>query len=264
MKPRQWFVRAAALALLGGALGAGRAAAADFSIDQVRALLLKASASAPADFSGKDLSDLDLSGLDFRQARLNGVNFFGAKLVLADLRGAVLQGANLNGAWLMGTDFTGADLSRASLLSVVILGGTVKKMPIFRAANLSGAKMIADLPGADLAGANFSDAKVGVNIKNQGMGQMRTDLSNARLTGANLAGADFNRSLMTFSDLKGSNLRGANFFRVKLGGADLTGADITGADFTEADLSGTIFRDVQGFAEAKGLNRAENADKIVR
>lgn len=55
---------------------------------------------------------------------------------------------------------------------------------------------------------------VGVNIKNQGMGQMRTDLSNARLAGATLAGADFNRSLMNFCDLRGANLRGANFFRV--------------------------------------------------
>jgi uncharacterized protein YjbI with pentapeptide repeats len=146
----------------------------------------------------------------------------------------------------------------------VILGGTVKAMPIFRNANLSGVKMIADLPGADLSGADFSGAKVGVNIKNQGMGQMRTDLSNAKLAGATLAGADFNRSLMTFCDLKGSNLRGANFFRAKLGGADLTGADVTEADFTEADLSGTIFRGVKGLAEAKGLDRAENVDQIVR
>jgi hypothetical protein len=56
----------------------------------------------------------------------------------------------------------------------------------------------------------------------------------------------------------------ANFFRVKLGGADLTGADVTEADFTEADLSGTIFRGVKGFDKAKGLDRAENFDKIVR
>jgi uncharacterized protein YjbI with pentapeptide repeats len=83
--------------------------------------------------------------------------------VQADFRGASLQGANLNGAWLMGTNFTGA--------------------------HLAGVKMIADLPGADLSGADFRDAKVGVNIKNQGMGQMRTDLSNANLAGAVLVSA---------------------------------------------------------------------------
>jgi hypothetical protein len=29
-------------------------------------------------------------------------------------------------------------------------------------------------------------------------------------------------------------------------------------------VSGTVFRDVKGFAEAKGLGSAENADKIIR
>lgn len=254
-----------ACAALGGLLFSLPAAAADLSVQQVRAQLAEAAQqSRPADFSGRDLSDLDLSGLDFRRARISGASLFGSRLVEADFRDADLRGTNLNGAWLMGTDFSGANLSGASLLSVVVLGGTVKKMPVFRQANLSGVKMIADLPGADLSGADFSRAMVGVNIKNQGMGQMRTDLSNARLSKASLAGADFNRSLMSYCDLSGSNLRGANFFRVKLSGADLTGADVTGADFTEADLEGTVFRQVTGFAEAKGIDRAENADKILR
>ncbi len=113
-------------------LGCMTVATADFSVDQVSTMLKGTSASRPADFSGKDLSDLDLSGLDFRHAKLRGVSFFGSKLVQTDLRGASLVGANLNGSWLMGTDFTGADLTRASLLSVVVLGGEVKKMPSSR------------------------------------------------------------------------------------------------------------------------------------
>ena len=51
--------------------------------------------------------------------------------------------------------------------------------------------------------------------------------------------------------------------RTDLSNANLAGAMLAGADFTEADLSGTIFRDVKGYAEAKGLDRAANADKIV-
>jgi uncharacterized protein YjbI with pentapeptide repeats len=254
----------AVVAALFSSLFATSAIAADLSVDQVRAAIANASPSVPADFAGKDLSDLDLSGLDFRKANLRGVNLFGSKLVQSDFREAILEGANLNGAWLMGTDFTAAKLNHASLLSVVVLGGEVKRMPIFKRADMIGVKMIADLPGADLSGANFSRASVGVNIKNQGMGQMRTDLSGANLAGATLAGADFNRSLMAFCNLKGSDLRGVSFFRAKLAGADLTGADVTAADFTEADLSGTIFRDVKGLAEARGLDRAENFDKIVR
>ena len=199
-----------AIALFGLFVAAliNQAEAAEMTVDGVKAVLANASASAPAELSGKDLSDLDLSGLDFRHARLQGVSFFGSKLIQTDFREASLVGANLNGSWLMGTDFTGADLTRASLLSVVVLGGEVKKMPIFRNANMTGVKMIADLPGADLSGADFSRSMVGVNIKNQGMGQMRTDLSNAKLSNATLAGADFNRSLMTFCDLRGSNLQG--------------------------------------------------------
>lgn len=245
-------------------ISSGGAAAGELTASQVASRLSGASADRLADFAGMDLSDLDLGGLDFHGANLQAVSFFGSKLVRTDFRGARLAGANLNGAWLMGTDFTGADLTRASLLSVVILGGQVKAMPIFKGANMTGVKMIADLPGADLSGADFSRSMVGVNIKNQGMGQMRTDLSNANLAGATLAHADFNRSLMTFSDLRGANLQGANFFRVKLGGADLTGADVSGADFSEAELTGTIFRGVKGFDKALGFERAENFDKIVR
>ena len=251
-------------ALQSAGLASTSATAAELSIEQVRATLRAASPSMPANLAGKDLSDLDMSGLDFRNADLRGAIFFGSKLVQADMQGAQLQGANLNGSWLMGTNFTGANLTRASLLSVVILGGSVKTMPIFKNADMRGVKIIADLPGADLSGADFTGAMVGVNIKNQGMGQMRTDLSNANLEKSVLTGADFNRSLMTFCNLRGADLRGTNFFRVKLGGADLTGADVTGADFAEADLEGTVFRAVKGFAEAKGLDRAANADKLVR
>ena len=187
---------------------------------------------------GRDLSDLDLSNIDFRRADLSGANLFGARLVSSNLAGAKLARANLNGAWLMGAKFTGADLSGSSMLSLVILGGPVKEKPDFAGANLSGVRMIADLPGADLHGANLSRAKLGVDMRNQGMGQMRTDLSGANLAGANLRDADLSRSLMAFADLKGADLRGANLFGVKLSGADLTGASIAGADFTEADLGG--------------------------
>jgi hypothetical protein len=46
---------------IGGARSTS-ATAADLSVDQVRAALRNASPSAPADFAGKDLSDLDRTG----------------------------------------------------------------------------------------------------------------------------------------------------------------------------------------------------------
>ncbi len=47
----------------------------------------------------------------------------------------------------------------------------------------------------------------GVKIKNQGMGQVRTDLSNANLSGVSYAGAGVRRSLISFANLKGSGVR---------------------------------------------------------
>ncbi|MGH8717676.1 MAG: pentapeptide repeat-containing protein, partial [Burkholderiales bacterium] len=47
------------------------ALAADLNPEQVRAALEKATAQQPADFTGKDLSNLDLSQLDFKGANLS-------------------------------------------------------------------------------------------------------------------------------------------------------------------------------------------------
>src|SRR5207248_8324432 len=142
--------------------------AAGLRADEVRDILVR---DQPANFSGKDLSDLDLSNIDFKRADLSGANLFATRLVSSNLEGARLVRANLNGAWLMGAKFSGADLSESSMLSLVILGGDVKEKPNFAGANLSRVRMIADLPGADLHGANLSYAKLGVDIRNQGLGQ---------------------------------------------------------------------------------------------
>ena len=70
MKPSQRIVTTTVAVLL-VSLGAMNATAADLSVDQVSTMLKSASPSMPADFTGKDLSDLDLSRLDFRGARLS-------------------------------------------------------------------------------------------------------------------------------------------------------------------------------------------------
>lgn len=242
------------------ALLAPPASAAELTRDQVREQLAM---SAGADLSGRDLSDLDLSSLDFRHANLAGASLFSARLVSSNLQGANLAHVNLNGAWLMDTDFRGAKMSDCTLMSIVVLGGEVQKRPNFAGADLSRARIMGDLPGADLSGAKLTNANLGVNIKNQGMGQMRTDLTGANLTGADLSGADLNRALLTFARLGNASLAGANLFRANLVGADLAGADVTGADFTEADLDGTILKGVKGLAAARGLDKAVNRDRAI-
>src|SRR6516162_7146682 len=161
-------------------LGISSARAADLTATQVRQILASAGPETPADLSGKSLENLDLSNLDFRRANLAGANLFGAKLDSADFSGANLSGARLDLAWIMRANFTNADLSNASLLGLVVsssLDVSPAEAPIFRGANFTGARIIARLNRFDLKGANFTDAKMGADMKNQSMGLMRSDLS---------------------------------------------------------------------------------------
>src|SRR5450759_5524111 len=75
---------------------------------QVEAILARATAAAPADFTGKRLSSLDLSGLD-----LSGVIFRAARLNKTKLAGANLDHAVLDQAWLLEADLTGANIRAA-------------------------------------------------------------------------------------------------------------------------------------------------------
>jgi uncharacterized protein YjbI with pentapeptide repeats len=157
----------------------------------------------------------------------------------------------------MRANFTKANLSNASLFGLVVSSGldtSPAEAPGFRGANFSGARIIARLSRLDLSGANFTDAKMGADMKNQSMGLMRTDLSGADLTGANFTNADLGRALMRFAKLTGADLSGAKLIGVDLSGADLTEADLTGADLTEADLGGAVFSDVRGLDTAKGVS----------
>ncbi len=75
----------------------------------------------------------------------------------------------------------------------------------------------ADLRGADLSGANLSDAY----------------LRGADLSGANLRGAD-----LSYADLRGANLSDADLRGADLSYANLHGADLRGANLSDANLSG--------------------------
>lgn len=240
--------------------------AADLTSEQVRAKLAEASAEKPADFAHKNLSNLDLSGLDFKGANLAGANLFGAKLVGADFRKVDLTGATLDAAWLMKANFSGARLANASLFAPVMsstMNVTLAERPKFVGADLTGARVIARFSQTDMSNAKFINARMGVDIKNQPMGQMRCDFSSAILTGADFTGADVNRALFSFANLTSANFAGANLFGANLSGADLTGANLAGADLTEADLDGTILKGAKGLDTVIGMDRAKNHDKAI-
>jgi uncharacterized protein YjbI with pentapeptide repeats len=230
---------------------------ADLNAEQVREIVAAASPDKPADLSGKSLENLDLSNLDLRRANLSGANLFGAKLDSADLSGANLSGAKLDLAWIMRANFTKADLSNASLFGLVVSSGldiSLAEAPTFKGANFSGARIIARLSRFDLSGADFTEARMGADMKNQSMGLMRTDLSGANLSGADFSRADLGRAVLRFANLMGAKLTGANLSGTDFAGADLTGADLTDADATEADFGGAVLSGVRGLNTLNGLN----------
>ena len=254
------------LALAAGVLFTAASHAATLSREQVRATLASSSASQPADLAQQDLSGLDLSGFDFKGANLTGANLFGAKLVGADLRKANLTAATLDAAWLMKADFSGATLAHASLFAPVVyatLAVTPADAPTFAGANLSGARVIARFSQVDMNHASFINARMGVDLRNQPMGQMRSDFSAAILTGADFSGADVNRALFSIAALAGANFTGANLSGADLSGADLTGANLAGADLTDADLDGAILTGAKGLDSVKGMNLARHRDQAI-
>ncbi len=228
---------------------------ANLSVDQVKSALAAAKPDHPASFAGKSLRNLDLSGLDFTGADLDHANLFGAKLADANLTRANLTGANLNLSWLIHANFTDANLTGASLVAPVVaqnLEARKGEIPIFKGANLTGARVQARFTGGDLEGAKFTGGDVSAHLNNQSMGLMHTEMGSA-----NLAGADFSHANMGHADLSFADLHGANFAGADLARADLTGADASGADFGDANLDGTEMADTK-LVGAKGLASAKN------
>ena len=69
-------------------------------------------------------------------------------------------------------------------------------------ADLSGARIVADLTGASLVGASIANGNLGADMKNQPMGLMRSVLRSANLKGVNARCADLSRVALEFASLR--------------------------------------------------------------
>jgi uncharacterized protein YjbI with pentapeptide repeats len=99
-------------------------------------------------------------------------------------------------------------------------------------------------PGAQLAGANLSNAKLlGVNLERANL--VGADLSNAKLAGANLFCADLSRANLCGADLSGANLYGANLEDANLAYAVLAGANLDYWEDLEFPLSESNINDFE-------------------
>ena len=66
-------------------------------------------------------------------------------------------------------------------------------------ADLSRARVAADLTGASLVGASIADANLSADMRNQSMGLMRAVLKSANLERLNARGADLSRVDLEFA-----------------------------------------------------------------
>jgi len=237
------------------ALVAGPALARDLTRADVKAAIRAAGPGHPVNFSGRSLAGLDLSGLDLAGADLAHADLYNVKLNDTNLTGADLSGDRLDLAWIMRTNFTRANLSGVLLHGPIVAPGMEdipKDAPILVGANLSGAQIIARLNG-DAEGANFAQANLGADIRNQSMGILHSDFNNANLRHAIFADANLAYASLRFADLTGADLHGAKLHWADLSGADLTDTDLTGADFTHAVLTDAIIKGAKGLATVKGF-----------
>ncbi|MDQ2929394.1 MAG: protein kinase [Gemmatimonadota bacterium] len=214
---------------------------------QVVARLDSSSIDHPANFAGQNLSGLDLAGLDFKRANLSHATLVGTKMMKARMfsvhldganaRNADLSGAILDLATLRSTNFTRATLRDASLYAVIMQKAN------FTDADLTRVRIIGLATGAIFVRAKLDSADMGADPRNQPMGVMRSD--------------------MTEADFSGADLTGANLRKAKLTRAVLTGANLTGADLTLAELSGANFQKIVGRDAIKGLDQAKFRDEAT-
>lgn len=227
--------------------------------------LASASEDTPPDLTRVDLSGLDLSGVDFKRANLTGARLVGTKLIganlfTADLTDAVLTDAdlskaNLDGSILRRANFQRANLEGASLFATIIESADLS------GANLARTRIIGYLRGAKLGGASLRHANAGADPGNQSMGVMR-----ATFVGADLSGADLSDANLFKADLSHANLTNAKLARTNLMNADLVQTNLTRADLTEAKLAQAnvdeaIFTQAVGVSRIQGLDQARNRER---
>lgn len=245
--------------------------AADFTARQITSALFKAKAGERLDYSNHNLAYLDLAGLDFKGAKLARSDLYGTDFSGADLKGADLSYTRLNRSVLVRADLSGANLTGATIFRPNIysdLASNLNDAPRFAGANLTDARVVATLSGADFRGANLTNADFTPLEWRPGQRapstMPRNVLRSCDFSAAMMKGANLKEAILTFSRFIGADLTDADLTETDLSMVDFTGAELTGADLTGADLYGAKLTGVRGFDTVKGLPSTVNLDKVVR
>jgi len=217
--------------------------AADATARDISVAIAKLKPGETLSYVDADLSLLDLAALDLSGADLTGADLYGTDLTGARLVGAKLPDTRLDRAVLIRTDLSKADLTGATLILIstyTTVHTQRAEAPIFREANLAGARVLARLEAADFRDADLSDADFSALMPGTATiaSVPKNYLSGADFSGANLTGADFTQAKLEFARFIDADLTGAVFKGADLRGADFTGAKIRDADFSGAQMEG--------------------------
>lgn len=251
-----------AIALLFALAIFGPVRSADMSVREITQLLFKAPQKSQVNLAGHDLSFLDLSGLDFKGAKLVDSNLHGSDLTGANLSHADLSRAMLDRATIVGADFSGAELSNALIRlphAVSSVAFDRASSPIFFGANLSSARLVARLDGADFRNARLARANLApYGDTTQNTLTRRSVMIACDFSGAMLEGANLSEAILRFSNFQNANLTRANLSGADLTMANLSGADLSDANIANANFDGANLKATQGLGKAAGISTARN------
>jgi len=235
---------------------------ADISVREIAELLFKTPAKSQVNLAGRDLSFLDLSELDFKGAKLVGSNLHGSDLTGANLSHADLSRAMLDRATIVGADFSGADLSEALIRLPHAVGSVAfdrASSPIFFGADLSSARLVARLDGADFRNARLERANLApYGDTTQNTLTRPSVMIACNFSGAMLEGANLSEAILRFANFQNANLTRANLSGADLTMANLSGADLSDANIADANFDGANLKATQGLGKAAGISTARN------
>ena len=129
------------------------------------------------------------------------------------------------------TDLVGKELDIASLFIDSATPGVPSCFPNCDGADLRGLDMSSQQLVSTFEGADMSPKRGAIDLE-----PIKTNLSDANLSGAYLIGANLSGANLSDADLAGANLTGANLSLAGLFKADLTGANLSSADLSVAEL----------------------------
>src|ERR1044072_753095 len=209
----------------------------------------------PYDFTGKDLSGENLEKLDLRNAKMKNTILKGTLF-----KGALsMQGADLSGAQMgNGTDFSGLDLTGVQFDAKPQFGDNASKPVKLNGATIKFAQLGKQWKCIDLSDAIIKDipadpgAFTARNANLSGIDLSGKLLDNVHFYGCVLSGAKFTGSTMrdaifgercdlTQANFSGAKLAGAVFNKAILTKTNLDGAELTNASFLNARMDGTVF-----------------------